>query len=172
MALKEGWRGRYYEDFEIGDVYQFPLGRTVTEADNAFLTMLTMNSNPIHFDAHYAGRTPFGKILINSGFTIALVLGMSVSEVSQNALANLEMTDIKLSHPVFAGDTIYVENRVLEKRESTSRPYAGVVAVQTRGVNQDGEVIMTYRRSFLVYKRGQGPSQDLFPIAKQDWPDP
>lgn len=170
MALKEGWRGRYYEDFEAGDVYQSPLGRTISEADNTWFTLLTMNANQVHFNADYASRTPFGKVLVNSGFTIGLVLGMSVAETSQNAIANLGMDEIRLTHPVYIGDTLYVESRVLSKRESGSRPYAGIVDVQTRGLNQDGDVVLSYRRSFMVWKREAGEDATRFPEAKGDWP--
>lgn len=170
MGIKEGWRGRYYEDFEVGDEYRHPLGRTISEADNTWFTLLTMNTNQMHFNAHYAARSTFGKLLVNSGFTIGLVLGMTVSETSQNAIANLEMTDIRLSHPVFVGDTVYAESRVVAKRETASRPYAGIVTIQSRGLNQDGDVVMTYRRSFMVYKRDAPQDKDHFPNAKQDWP--
>jgi acyl dehydratase len=172
MAIRTGWRGRYYEDFEVGDVYQHTLGRTISEADNTWFTLLTMNTNPMHFNAHYAEKSPFGRLLVNSGLTVALVLGMTVSETSQNAVANLGWTDIVLSHPVFVGDTLYAESRVLEKRESASRPYAGIVGVQTRGLNQDGDVVMTYKRSFMVYKQDALQDKGLFPIARTDWPEP
>jgi acyl dehydratase len=171
MSLKEGWRGRFYEDFEAGDVYRSPLGRTISEADNTWFTLLTMNTNQVHFNADFAARTPFGKILVNSGFTIGLVLGMSVSESSQNAIANLAMEEIQLTHPVFVGDTIYVESRVISKRQSASRPYAGIVTIQTRGLNQDGDVVLSYRRSFMVYKRAAGEDALRFPEAREDWPE-
>ena len=171
MAIKESWHGRYYEDFEVGDVYQHRLGRTISEADNTWFTLLTMNTNQVHFNAHYAGRSTFGRLLVNSGLTVALVLGMTVSDTSQNAIANLGWTDIMLPHPVFVGDTLYAESRVLEKRESASRPYAGVVSVQTRGLNQAGDVVMTYRRSFMVYKRDAPQDKGLFPVAKTGWPE-
>jgi len=159
----EGWTGRFYEDFEVGDVYDHPLGRTITEADNIWFTLLTQNSNQMHFNNHYAERSRYGKALVNSGFTIALVLGQSVSDVSQNAIANLEMNDLRLTHPVFVGDTLYSQSRVLGKRESSSRPYAGIVQVRTRGLNQDGDVCLTYRRAVMVYKRGHSDMDDTFP---------
>ena len=159
----EGWTGRFYEDFEVGDVYQHPLGRTITEADNIWFTLLTQNTNQMHFNNHYAEQSRFGKALVNSGFTIALVLGQSVSDVSQNAIVNLEMNDLRLTHPVFVGDTLYSESRVLGKRESKSRPYAGIIEVRTRGLNQDGDVFLTYRRAVMVYKRGQFDMMDTFP---------
>lgn len=170
MSIKEGWRGRYYEDFEVGDVYQHRLGRTISEADNTWFTLLTMNTNQMHFNADYAGKSTFARLLVNSGLTVAMVLGMTVSDTSQNAIANLGWTDIALSNPVFVGDTLYAESRVLEKRESSSRPYAGIVGVQSRGLNQDGLVVLSYKRSFLVYKRDAPFDKDLFPVAAAEWP--
>jgi itaconyl-CoA hydratase len=167
---RQGVTGRYYEDFRVGDVYQHPLGRTISEADNTWFTLLTLNTNQMHFNAHYAEASTFGRVLVNSGLTVALVLGMSVSDTSQNAIANLGWTDITLPHPVFVGDTLYAESRILDKRESASRPYAGIVGVQTRGLNQAGDVVVTYKRSFLVYKRDAPQDKGLFPAAKTDWP--
>lgn len=171
MALKGGWHGRYFEDFEVGDVYQHPLGRTISETDNTWFTLLTQNSNQMHFNAHYAGRSTFGRLLVNSGLTLAMVLGQTVTDTSQNAIANLGWTDIALPHPVFVGDTLYSESRVTDKRESASRPYAGIVSVQTRGMNQDGVVVITYRRSFMVYKRDAPQDKGLFPMAASEWPE-
>lgn len=164
--------GRYYEDFEIGDVYQHALGRTISEADNTWFTLLTMNTNQAHFNAPYAARSPFGRLIVNSGLTVAMVLGISVADTSQNAFANLGWTDITLPHPVFVGDTLFAETWVLEKRELASRPYAGIVGVQTRGLNQDGDVVMTFRRSFLIYKRSAPQDKDVFPVAGEAWPQP
>src|ERR671933_1929224 len=157
MAAKEGWRGRFFEDFEIGDVYRHPLGRTVTTTDNAWFTLLTQNTAPIHFDSFYASQTEFGKPLVDSTFTLALVTGQSVTDVSQNVFANLGWDEVRLPAPVFEGDTIYSSSQVLEKRGSGSRPNVGIVTVRTTGFNQDGEVVITYRRTVLVYKRGQEP---------------
>jgi acyl dehydratase len=171
MPIREGWPGRYYEDFDVGDVYQHRLGRTISEADNTWFTLLTLNTNQVHFNSHYAEKSTYARILVNSGLTVALVLGMTVSDTSQNAMANLGWTDIMLPHPVFVGDTLYAESRVLEKRESASRPYAGIVGVQSRGLNQEGDVVMTYRRSFIVYKRDAPQDKDLFPLARTGWPD-
>lgn len=171
MTARAGWQGRYYEDFEIGDVYRHPLGRTISEADNTWFTLLTQNTNQVHFNAHYAERSIFGRLLVNSGLTLAMVLGQTVADTSQNAIANLGWTDIRLPHPVFVGDTLYAESRVLEKRESGSRPYAGIVGVQSRGLNQDGAVVITYRRSFMVYKRAAPQDKDHFPAAQSDWPE-
>jgi itaconyl-CoA hydratase len=154
---KGGWRGRFFEDFEIGDVYQHPLGRTVIEADNVWFTLLTQNTAPIHFDHHYAAQTEFGKPLVNSTLTLALVTGQSVTDISQNVLANLGWDEVRLPNPVFVGDTIYSQSRVLAKRESKSRPNAGIVTVETTGYNQDGKVVITFKRTILVYKRGHAP---------------
>jgi acyl dehydratase len=156
-VVKPGWSGRVFEDFEVGDVYRHPLGRTVLEADNTWFTLLTMNTNPIHFDTAYAAETEFKRPLVNSAFTLALVLGQSVTDLSQNVMANLGWDEIRLTHPVFAGDTIYSQSEVLEKRESQSRPHAGIVSVRTTGFNQDGTVLIDYKRTFMVYKRGHVP---------------
>jgi itaconyl-CoA hydratase len=171
MALKEGWQGRYYEDFEVGDVYRHRLGRTISEVDNTWFTLLTLNTNQMHFNAHYAAHSPFGKLLVNSGFTIGLVLGMSVSDLSENAIANLQLDDVTLKHPVYVGDTLYAESKVIAKRETRSRPYAGIVSVRTRGLNQDGEICVSYRRSFMVYKRDAAQDKGLFPEAREPFPD-
>jgi itaconyl-CoA hydratase len=157
MATKEGWQGRFYEDFEVGDVYQHPLGRTVLSVDNSWFTLLTQNTAPIHFDHHYAAQTEFGKPLVDSTFTLALVTGQSVSDISQNVFANLGWDEVRLPHPVFEGDTIYSQSEVLEKRESKSRPTVGIVTVRTTGYNQDGVVVITFKRTLMVYKRGHAP---------------
>ena len=148
--------GRYYEDFEVGVIYEHRPGRTINEADNSWFTLLTMNTHPLHFDTEYASHSEFGKPLVNSCLTLSMVAGMSVSDTSQKAIANLGWTDIKMPHPVFVGDTLYAESEVLEKRESNSRPTQGIVSVRTLGKNQDGAVVMCYDRSFLVPKRGHG----------------
>ena len=148
--------GRYFEDFEIGDVYEHRPGRTVTEVDNIWFTNLTMNTHPVHFDRAYASHSEFGKPLVNSAFTLSVVAGMSVSDTSQKAIANLGWDKIKLSAPVFAGDTLYAESEVLAKRESKSRPTQGIVTIKTTGKKYDGTVFMTYERAFLVPKRGHG----------------
>jgi len=157
MASKEGWRGRFFEDFEVGDVYQHPLGRTVTTTDNIWFTLLTQNTAPIHFDHHYAAQTEFGKPLVDSTFTLALVTGQSVTDISQNVLANLGWDDVRLPHPVFEGDTIYSQSEVLSKSESESRPHVGIITVKTSGYNQHGKVVITFTRTIMVYKRGQAP---------------
>jgi len=157
MAVKEGWRGRFFEDFEVGDIYEHPLGRTVTTTDNAWFTLLTQNTAAIHFDRHYASQTGFGKPLVDSTFTLALVTGQSVTDVSQNVFANLGWDEVKLLNPVFEGDTIYSQSEVLEKRESSSRPNVGIVRVETTGFNQEGTTVITFMRTVMVYKKGRAP---------------
>ncbi len=148
--------GRYFEDFEIGDVYEHRPGRTISEADNTWFTLLTMNTHPVHFDANYAAKSEFGQLLVNSALTLSIVAGMSVSDTSQKAIANLGWNDIKLTAPVFVGDTIYAESEVLDKRESKSRPTQGIVSIKTIGKKADGTVFMTYDRTMLIPKRGHG----------------
>lgn len=163
MNVKPGWEGRYYEDFEPGDVYRSRFGRTVTEADNLLFTHLTLNTNALHFDARYAGQTKWSQVLVNSTFTLALVTGMSVPDISENAMANLGWEEVRLPNPVFIGDTLYCETEVLSKRDSNSYPEAGILTVRTRGLNQDGRIVIEFRRTLLVYRRGRSPRPDLFP---------
>ena len=146
--------GRYFENFIIGDVYEHRPGRTITESDNTWFTLLTMNQHPVHFDAEYAAKSEFGKPLVNSCLTLSIVAGMSVSDVSQKNIANLGWTDIKLPGPVFVGDTLMAESEVLDKRESKSRPTQGIVTIRTIGKKQDGAIIMEFERAMLVPKRG------------------
>lgn len=148
--------GRYFDDFVVGDVYEHRPGRTISEADNTWFTLLTMNTHPLHFDSEYASHSEFGKIVVASPFTVAVLVGMSVSDVSQKAKANLGWTDIKLTAPVFIGDTLYGETEVLAKRLSASRPGDGIVEVRTTGRNQHGTIVCTFVRSMLVPKRGHG----------------
>jgi acyl dehydratase len=147
--------GRYFEDFTVGDVYEHRPGRTISEADNTWFTLLTMNQHPLHFDAAYAAKTEFGRPVVNSCLTLSIVAGMSVSDVSQKAIANLGWNDIRLIAPVFAGDTIYAHSEVIAKRESAKRPSQGIVTVRTTGTKADGSVFMTFERTVLVPKRGQ-----------------
>jgi acyl dehydratase len=151
------WRasaGRYFEDFTVGDVYEHRPGRTISEADNTWFTLLTMNQHPLHFDAAYAAKSEFGRPVVNSCLTLSIVAGMTVADISQKAIANLGWDAIKLTAPVFVGDTIYAESEVLAKRESQSRPTQGVVTVRTTGRKADGTVFMAYERTVLVPKRG------------------
>jgi acyl dehydratase len=171
MNEPQMWTGRYFEDFVVGDLYRHPMGRTITEADNIWFTLLTMNTNQMHFNAHYAKSSTFERYLVNSGLTVAIVLGLSVSDVSQNAMANLSWDEIRLTHPVYVGDTLYAESLVLDKRESSSRPYAGIVSVKTRGLNQDGDVCITWKRSVMVYKRDAPMDKGHFPEAAEPLTD-
>ena len=168
-AAPKEWRGRFFEDFEVGDVFRSRLGRTVTETDNVWFTCLTMNTNQVHFNAPFAERTRFGQPLVNSTFTLALVAGLSVPDTSENAAANLGWTDIKLPNPVFVGDTIWVESEILELRESRSRPNVGIVNVRTRGINQRREVVVEYERSFMVYRRDAPEVTGGFPGTDAEW---
>ncbi|WP_298675187.1 MaoC family dehydratase [uncultured Sphingomonas sp.] len=149
--------GRYFEDFVEGDVYEHRPGRTITDADNVWFTLLTMNTHPAHFDYEFARKTEFGKPLVCSPLTVALMVGMSVSDLSQKSIANLGWDNIRLTHPLFPGDTLYAESEVLEKRESKSRPEQGIVTVKTTGKNQNGDIVCTFNRTMLIWKRGFGP---------------
>ena len=152
--------GRCFEDFAVGDVYRHPLGRTVTATDNIWFTLLTVNTNPIHFDAHYAAQTEWGRPLVDSTFTLALVTGLSVADLSQYAV-NLGWDEVRLPAPVFEGDTLYAQSEVVAVRESRSRPHMGVVTVQTTGYKQDGTVVIEFKRALLVYKRAHLPERPL-----------
>ena len=156
--VRPGWTGRFFEDFQVGDVYRHPLGRTITETDNVWLTLLTQNTAPIHFDSHYAAQTEFGRRLVDSTFTLALITGQSVTDVSQNVMANLGWDEVRLPAPVFEGDTLYSQSEVLSARPSRSRPALGIVEVRTTGFNQDGIVVIVFRRTLMVYRRGHGPT--------------
>lgn len=151
--------GRFFEDFQVGDVYEHRPGRTISQTDNIWFTLLTMNTHPLHFDEEYAKHSEFGRCIVASPFTVALMVGMSVTDVSQKAIANLGWTDIELTHPVTPGDTLYAESEVLNKRESKSRTDAGIVSVRTTGKNQDGVVVCTFQRTILVQRRGH-PLED------------
>jgi itaconyl-CoA hydratase len=164
-AVKQGWNGRFFEDFAVGDIYRSRLGRTITETDNIQFTMITNNSNQIHFNTHYASRTEFKKPLVNSALTLSVIAGLGVSDLSENGFA-LGWDYIKLPHPVFPGDTLYSESEVISVRESKSRPGQGVVKVRTRGLNQDGVVVIEYERSIMVWKKAHAPLTSLFPEAR------
>lgn len=148
--------GRYFEEFEVGNVYEHRPGRTISEADNTWFTLLTMNQHPLHFDFEYAARSEFGKPLVNSCLTLSILAGMSVSDISQKTIANLGWDRIKLPAPVFIGDTIYAESEVLSKRESKSRLTQGIVSVKTTGKKADGTQIMSFERTMLIPRRGHG----------------
>ena len=146
--------GRYLEDFQVGDVYEHRPGRSITETDNTWFTLLTMNQHPLHFDREYGAKTEFGQVLVNSCLTISLVTGMSVSDISQKTIANLGWDKVRLTGPVFVGDTLYAESTVLAIRESASRPNQGIVTVESRGLKQDGQQVISFERSMLIPKRG------------------
>ena len=158
MAIKQGWTGRVFEDFTVGDVYEHPLGRTITQADNIWFSLLTNNQNPIHIDAHYAASTEFKRPLINSVFTIGVVTGLMVPQTSQNGFA-LGWDEVKLPNPLFEGDTVYSRSEVLDTRESKSRPNVGIVRVRTTGVNQDKTPVIEFTRTFMIWKRGHVPGR-------------
>jgi acyl dehydratase len=146
-------RGSYFEDFTVGSVFEHPLGRTLTQVDNTWFTLLTMNTNEFHFNADFASATAHGREIVSSGLTLAIVLGLSVSDISQNAFANLGWDEVRLTAPVFAGDTLYAESVITGLRDSKSHPDAGIVACFTRGLNQHGTEVLSYRRSVMVYRR-------------------
>jgi itaconyl-CoA hydratase len=166
MAIKEGWTGRVYEDFEVGDIYQHPLGRTVLPVDNSWFTLLTQNTNPIHFDRAYSAQTEFGQPLVDSTFTLALVTGQSVIDLSINVMANLGWDEVRLPNPLFEGETVYSRSEVLDKRESKSRPNVGIVKVKTTGFTENGKVVIEFLRTFMVYKRGYVPVRAKMPEPK------
>ena len=148
--------GRYLEDFEVGHVYEHRPGRTITDNDNIQFSLMTMNAHPMHCDANYASKSEFGRLLVNSGLSLAVVLGMTVNDVSAKAIANLGWKEIRLTAPVFGGDTLYAESEVLAVRASKSRPTQGIVTTRTRGFNQDGVMVMEFIRMSLIPRRGHG----------------
>jgi itaconyl-CoA hydratase len=169
VTASKAWRGRFYEDFDVGDVFRSRLGRTITETDNTWFTCLTMNTNQVHFNVPFAERTRFGRPLVNSALTLALVTGLTVPDTSENATANLSWTDIKLPNPVFAGDTLWAESEITALRESRSNPSVGIVTMRCRGINQRGEVVIEFQRTFMVYRRGATEAEDIFPGTDDDW---
>jgi itaconyl-CoA hydratase len=168
-AAPKTWRGRYYEDFAVGDVFQSRFGRTLTETENIWFTCLTLNTNQVHFNVPFAERTRFGRPLMNSTFTLAVVTGMTVPDTSENATANLSWTDIKLPNPVFAGDTLWAESEITDLRESASNANVGIVTMRCRGLNQRREVVIEFKRTFMIYKRGAPEVEDMFPGTDDDW---
>jgi len=150
----EGWTGRLFEDFAVGDIYYHPFGKTITQGDNQTFTLMTQNVSKTHIDAHFAAGTEFGKPLVNSTFVLALVTGQSTMDLSMNVFANLGWDEVRLPSPVFEGDTIYSRSKVLSLRKSSSRPALGIVSVVTEGFNQEGVIVISYRRTFMVYRQG------------------
>ncbi|MFD7137773.1 MaoC family dehydratase, partial [Streptomyces sp. NPDC059894] len=164
-VVRPGWTGRFYEDLSPGDVYRHPLGRTVGEADNTWFTLLTMNTSQMHFNSQYAAASEFGRPLVVSTLTLAIAVGQSVTDLTQNAFANLGWDDVRMTAPVHAGDTLWSESLVVSRRESGSRPGAGIVTVRTRTLNQHGTEVCTFLRTFYVHKRGAAPLEDIRPEA-------
>lgn len=156
--VEKGWQGRCFEDFKVGSVYDHGTGRTITTTDNMWFTLLTMNTHPVHLDHAYAAETEFGRPLVNSTFTLALVTGITVADLSQNAVANLGWDAVRLPAPVFEGDTLYARSEVLDARPSRSRPNVGIVRVRTVGYNQEGKTVIEFERTIMVYRQGHVPS--------------
>ena len=154
-------RSLLYEDYEVGHIFAHKFGRTVSDTDNTWFSLITLGVNQIHFNDDYAARTPFGKPIMPSPFTLAVVTGISAIDFGENTLANLGWMDVELPKPVFAGDTLYARTKVLSKRVSEKRPYAGLLEVKTEGFNQSGEVVITFRRKLMVYRDGHVPMRDL-----------
>ncbi|MCH7835966.1 MAG: MaoC family dehydratase [Chloroflexi bacterium] len=148
--------GRYFEEFNVGDVYKHWPGRTITESDDMLFCMLTMNHHPLHIDANYAKDSDYGRQVVVGNLVVDIAMGQSVPDVSGKALANLGFEKIEFLAPTFHGDTIYSESEVLEKKESSSRPDRGIVSVETRAHNQEGKLLMRFRRSVMVAKRPAG----------------
>ena len=157
--MSETERGRYFEDFKVGDLYQHANGRTLTETDNTWFTLLTCNTNEIHFNSAYAAQTEFKRPLMNSCLTLAIATGLSVDDLSRNLVANLAWDKVTMPAPVFAGDTIYAQSKILETRASKSRPGQGIVRVETTGFNQDGTIVIRFERSLLVHSRATAPKR-------------
>lgn len=170
-APKE-WRGRFFEDMEVGDVYRSRLGRTVEQTDNTWFTLLTNNTNQVHFNSTFAVATEFGRPLVNSCLTLSIVVGLSVADTSENAVANLSWDSISMPRPVFAGDTLWAESEVLSKRESASRPSQGIIGIRTRGINQRGETVIEFLRTFMMYRRAAPQAGSHFPEPVTDWTVP
>lgn len=168
IAPKE-WRGRYFEDIEVGDVYRSRLGRTIEQTDNTWFTLLTCNTNQVHFNAAFAATTQFGAPLVNSCLTLSIVVGLSVADTSENAMANLAWDSIKLPNPVYAGDTLWAESEVIDKRESRTRSNVGIIGIRSRGINQRGQIVVEFRRTFMIFRRGAPEAIGCFPEAATEW---
>jgi itaconyl-CoA hydratase len=168
-AAPKEWRGRFFEDFAVGDVFRSRLGRTVTETDNTWFTCLTMNTNQVHFNNEFASGTRFGQPLVNSTFTLALVVGLTVADTSENATANLGWGDIRLPRPVFVGDTLWAESEITAVRPSSSQPSVGIVSMRCRGINQRREVVIEFSRTFMCYRRDAAEVRDGFPATETPW---
>ena len=168
-AAPKTWEGRFFEDIEVGDIYRSRLGRTIEQTDNTWFTLLTCNTNQVHFNAEFARRTTFGRPLVNSCLTLSIVVGLTVADTSENAMANLSWETIRLPAPVFAGDTIWAESEVLSVRAAQTRPTVGIVRVRSRGINQDGAVVAEFLRSFMIYRRNAPEASARFPEVTAPW---
>jgi itaconyl-CoA hydratase len=168
MAPKQ-WRGRFFEDMEVGDVYRSRLGRTIEQTDNTWFTLLTMNTNQVHFNSQFAANTEFKAPLVNSCLTLSIVVGLSVADTSENAMANLAWDKISMPNPVFAGDTLWAESEVTSKRESKSRPNQGIIGIRTRGINQRGETVVEFQRTFMMYRKHAPQAVEQFPEPTSEW---
>ena len=169
MTAPKEWRGRFFEDLDVGDVFSSRLGRTITEVDNIWFTNLTLNTNQVHFNTPYAERTQFGRTIVNSTLTLAVVVGLSVPDTSENAVANLGWETIRVPKPVFNGDTLWAESEILAKRESRSNERVGIVTMRTRGINQRREVVIEFVRTFMLYKRDAAEALPTFPTTDEPW---
>lgn len=149
--------GRYFEEFEVGQVFKHWPGRTITEFDDTWFSLMTMNQHPLHIDAHYARSTQYGKCLVNGTLVFSLVVGMSVADISGKAIANLEYSEVKHVSPVFHGDSIYAESRIVKKQHSRNKPDRGVIYVETTAYNQNQEAVLTLKRTVLVPKTPHDP---------------
>lgn len=167
MAVREGSEGPFFEDFQVGDIYRSTVGRTVTEADNTWFTLLTNNGNQMYFNADYARRTRFERPLVNSSLTLAIVAGLTGSDVVRNGVG-LGWKEIRFPNQMYVGDTLYAESEVVTVRESPKDPRRGLVKVKTRGISQDGVVVMECERNLLIWKRGQAPTQNIFPALREE----
>ncbi len=171
MTAHERPFGRYLEDFVPGDVYRHWPGKTITEYDDHLFCMLTMNHHPLHTNEWFAeNETVHGKNVVVGNLVYSLVLGMSVPDVSGAAIANLEIETLKHAKPTFHGDTIYAETRVLDVRPSKSKPDRGIVAVETKGINQRGEEVCYFKRKVLVWAKDAGPARQR-PYGDDIWAD-
>jgi len=166
--LVSGWYGRFYEDLAVGDIYKHPHGRTVTETDNVWFSHITMKSSPLHSNEAYMASTEYGERIVDGTFVIALAVGMSVADVSENAVANLGYEEIHHHAPVFHGDTLFAESEVVSKRESNSRDDVGIVETELRTFNQTGELVLSLREALLIEKRA---SADVSAANPPGWPE-
>ncbi|MGF6282863.1 MaoC family dehydratase [Pseudomonas silensiensis] len=158
MSEKE-WRDRFYEDFSVGDVCKHRNARTVTTYDNMMFTLLTQNPAPLHLNHEYAKASGHERMPFNSTFTLALVTGQSVADLTPNVMTNLGWSEVRLPAPAYEGDTIYSESQVISLRESSKHPQAGIMALKTTGYTQEGVVVIEFIRTVMIYKAGGAPIQ-------------